>query len=115
MELEVVDRSEKKRLVEALDGRNECGHPVMFKPGPNEERAYIEDVTSGACSTRSRRLGDNGCSKSPLGHRSVRAERREGFALVRRTPVSAPTLTLCTNSGRERPQLREPRRKAAVV
>jgi hypothetical protein len=44
VELEVVDRSEKKRLVEALDLRNDCGHPVKFKPGPNKVRAYIEDV-----------------------------------------------------------------------
>jgi len=46
VELEVVDRSEKKRLSEALDLRNDCGHPVKYRPGPNKVRSFIEDITN---------------------------------------------------------------------
>lgn len=45
-ELGVFHRSEKKRLLEALDLRNDCGHPVKFKPGPNKVNAFIEDLTT---------------------------------------------------------------------
>lgn len=40
----IHDKSEKKRLKEALDLRNDCGHPVKYKPGKHKVASYIEDV-----------------------------------------------------------------------
>lgn len=43
-DLGVYDKSEKKRLGEALDLRNDCGHPVKYKPGEKKVSSFIEDV-----------------------------------------------------------------------
>ena len=45
-DLSVYDKSEKKRLGEALDLRNDCGHPVRYKPGEKRVSSFIEDLTS---------------------------------------------------------------------
>lgn len=44
VELGVYARSEKKRLNEALDLRNDCGHPVKYRPGVHKVSGFIEDV-----------------------------------------------------------------------
>lgn len=46
VDLAVFDRSEKKQLKQALDLRNDCGHPVKYRPGENKVASFIEDVTS---------------------------------------------------------------------
>jgi hypothetical protein len=43
-EFSVFDKSERKRLIEALDLRNDCGHPVKYKPGEKKVSSLIEDV-----------------------------------------------------------------------
>jgi hypothetical protein len=43
-DLAVYDKSEKKRLGEALDLRNDCGHPVKYKPREKKVASFIEDV-----------------------------------------------------------------------
>lgn len=43
-DLNLYDKSERKRLKEGLDLRNDCGHPVKFQPGTAKVRAFIEDV-----------------------------------------------------------------------
>jgi hypothetical protein len=43
-DLSLFDKSERKRLVEALDLRNDCGHPVKYKPGEKKVSSFIEDV-----------------------------------------------------------------------
>lgn len=43
-DLSVIDKSEKKQLKQALDLRNDCGHPVAYKPGEKRVSAFIEDV-----------------------------------------------------------------------
>jgi hypothetical protein len=42
----VLDRSEKKQLGQALDLRNDCGHPVKYRPGEKKVSSFIEDVVS---------------------------------------------------------------------
>lgn len=42
--LSVFDQSERKRLTEALNLRNDCGHPVKYKPGEKKVSSFIEDV-----------------------------------------------------------------------
>lgn len=43
-ELSIFDKSERKRLIEALNLRNDCGHPVKYKPGEKKVSSFIEDV-----------------------------------------------------------------------
>jgi hypothetical protein len=43
-DLAVYDKSEKKRLGEALDLRNDCGHPVKYRPGEKKVSSFIEDL-----------------------------------------------------------------------
>jgi hypothetical protein len=43
-DLDVLDKSQKKRLGEALDLRNDCGHPVKYEPGAKKVESFIEDV-----------------------------------------------------------------------
>ena len=43
-ELTLFDRSEKKQLKQALDLRNDCGHPVKYRPGEKKVSSFIEDV-----------------------------------------------------------------------
>lgn len=43
-DLSIIDKSEKKRLSEALDLRNDCGHPVKYRPGEKKVASFIEDV-----------------------------------------------------------------------
>lgn len=43
-ELSIYDKSERKRLKEALDLRNDCGHPVKYRPGEKKVSSFIEDV-----------------------------------------------------------------------
>ena len=44
--MSVIDKSEKGHLKQALDLRNDCGHPVKYKPRENKVSAFIEDVVS---------------------------------------------------------------------
>ncbi len=46
MDLTVFDRSEKKQLKQALDLRNDCGHPVKYRPGEKKVSSFTEDVIS---------------------------------------------------------------------
>ena len=46
MDLSIFDKSEKRQLGQALDLRNDCGHPVKYKPGEKKVSSFIEDVTS---------------------------------------------------------------------
>ena len=43
-ELGVYDKSEKRHLGAALDLRNDCGHPVKYRPGEKKVSSFIEDV-----------------------------------------------------------------------
>jgi hypothetical protein len=43
-DLAIFDKSEKKRLGEALDLRNDCGHPVKYRPGEKKVSSFIEDL-----------------------------------------------------------------------
>jgi hypothetical protein len=43
-DLAVYDKSEKKRLAEALDLRNDCGHPVKYRLGEKKVSSFIEDL-----------------------------------------------------------------------
>lgn len=43
-DLNVVDKTEKQRLKEALDLRNGCGHPTKYSPGAKKASAFVEDV-----------------------------------------------------------------------
>lgn len=43
-DLGLLDQSQKKRLGEALDLRNDCGHPVKYNPGEKKVASFIEDV-----------------------------------------------------------------------
>lgn len=40
----IFDKSERKRLTEALDLRNDCGHPVKYRPGEKKVSSFIEDL-----------------------------------------------------------------------
>ena len=42
--LGVYDQSQRKRLGEALDLRNDCGHPVKYKPREKKVASFVEDV-----------------------------------------------------------------------
>jgi len=42
--LGVYDKSEKKRLKEGLDLRNDCGHPVKYKAGEKKVSSFIDDL-----------------------------------------------------------------------
>ena len=46
VDLAVFDRSEKKQLKQALDLRNDCGHPVKYRPGEKKVSSFIEDVVN---------------------------------------------------------------------
>jgi hypothetical protein len=43
-DLGVYDKSEKKQLGFALGLRNDCGHPVKYRPGEKKVSSFIEDV-----------------------------------------------------------------------
>lgn len=43
-DLGIFDKSERKRLTEGLDLRNDCGHPVKYKPGEKKVSSFIEDI-----------------------------------------------------------------------
>lgn len=43
-DLGVLDKSEKTLLGQALDLRNQCGHPVKYNPGVKKVAAFVEDV-----------------------------------------------------------------------
>jgi hypothetical protein len=43
-DLAVIDKSEKTLLGQALDLRNQCGHPVKYNPGVKRVSAFVEDV-----------------------------------------------------------------------
>lgn len=43
-DLSVYDKSQKRHLGDALDLRNDCGHPVKYKPGQKKVESFIEDV-----------------------------------------------------------------------
>jgi hypothetical protein len=43
-DLSIYDKSQKRHLGDALDLRNDCGHPVKYKPGQKKVEGFIEDV-----------------------------------------------------------------------
>jgi hypothetical protein len=43
-DLSIYDKSQKRYLGDALDLRNDCGHPVKYKPGQTKVEGFIEDV-----------------------------------------------------------------------
>lgn len=45
-DMEIYDKSQKKRLNEALDLRNDCGHPVKYKPGEKKVASFVEDLVA---------------------------------------------------------------------
>lgn len=45
-DMEIYDKSQKKRLSEALDLRNDCGHPVKYTPGEKKVASFIEDLVA---------------------------------------------------------------------
>ncbi len=45
-DLGVVDKSEKRRLREGLELRNDCGHPARYRPGEKKVSSFIEDLLS---------------------------------------------------------------------
>jgi DNA-binding MarR family transcriptional regulator len=45
-ELEVLDKTQKDTLIEALNLRNRCGHPGKYRPGPKKVSAFVEDIIS---------------------------------------------------------------------
>jgi hypothetical protein len=42
--MEIYDKSQKRRLNEALDLRNDCGHPGKYRPGEKKVASVVEDV-----------------------------------------------------------------------
>jgi hypothetical protein len=44
-DLGVLDKSQKLMLGQALDTRNQCGHPNKYKPGVAKVKSHIEDIT----------------------------------------------------------------------
>lgn len=44
-ELDILDKSEKDTLQEALSLRNRCGHPAKYSPGEKKVSSFIEDMT----------------------------------------------------------------------
>jgi hypothetical protein len=45
-DLGVYDKSQKRHLGDALDLRNDCGHPVKYKPGRKKVESFVEDMLS---------------------------------------------------------------------
>ncbi len=45
-DMEIFDKSQKKRLAEGLDLRNDCGHPAKFSPGEKKVQSFVEDVVA---------------------------------------------------------------------
>jgi len=43
-DFEVIDKSQKAMLEQALDLRNSCGHPVKYQPQEKKVSGFIEDV-----------------------------------------------------------------------
>lgn len=43
-DLTVLDKSEKTLLGQALELRNQCGHPAKYNPGVKKVSAFVEDV-----------------------------------------------------------------------
>jgi len=43
-DLSIFDKSQRKRLTEGLDLRNDCGHPVKYRPGEKKVSSFIEDM-----------------------------------------------------------------------
>lgn len=43
-DLGIFEKSERKRLGEALCLRNDCGHPVKYRPGEKKVSSFIEDL-----------------------------------------------------------------------
>jgi hypothetical protein len=43
-DLSLYDKSQKRHLGDALALRNDCGHPVKYKPGQRKVESFIEDV-----------------------------------------------------------------------
>lgn len=43
-DLSLYDKSQKRHLSDALALRNDCGHPVKYKPRQRKVEAFIEDV-----------------------------------------------------------------------
>lgn len=43
-DLAIFDKSERKRLAEGLDLRNDCGHPVKYRPREKKVSSFIEDL-----------------------------------------------------------------------
>jgi hypothetical protein len=43
-DLSLYDKSQKRHLADALALRNDCGHPVKYKPGQRKVETFIEDV-----------------------------------------------------------------------
>lgn len=40
----ILDKTQKTILENALDLRNDCGHPSKYNPGPKKVSAFIEDI-----------------------------------------------------------------------
>lgn len=45
-DLGIYDKPQRGTLEEALNLRNNCGHPGKYKPGANKVRSFIEDVVN---------------------------------------------------------------------
>jgi hypothetical protein len=43
-DMALLDRGQKSTLVDALNLRNNCGHPTQYRPGIEKARSFIEDV-----------------------------------------------------------------------
>lgn len=43
-DLAIFDKSQRKRLMEGLDLRNDCGHPVKYRPGEKKVSSFVEDL-----------------------------------------------------------------------
>jgi hypothetical protein len=43
-DFEIIDKSQKTMLEQALDLRNSCGHPVKYQPPEKKVSAFIEDI-----------------------------------------------------------------------
>lgn len=51
-DMEIFDKSQKKRLLEALDLRNSCGHPGRYHVGDRKAHSFLEDVVATVWSKR---------------------------------------------------------------
>jgi hypothetical protein len=45
-DMEIYDKSQRRRLNEALDLRNDCGHPAKYRPGEKKVASFIEDLVA---------------------------------------------------------------------